>query len=324
MNVRVKDAPRGTGAGSLGVMSRTLLATLACVVAAACWAANAVIAAGAFELGVSPERLAQARVIVALVPLAAYLAVAHRDLMRPPRAAVPALIGFGACIVAVNFAYYVAIDRVPVGVAVALQYTAPVLVLAGTAVVAGRSPDRMAWLAGALSLAGAVLVSGMLAGTGQRLDGIGLLAGAAAALTFAGYLVTAELAGRRGAHPVTTLFIGFCVAGLIWTVVLPLWQWPIALLTDPQVAWRVVAVGLLGTLIPFGLVVTALRWISSAVAGIAATAEPVLAALLAWLFLGQGLTVPQLIGGGLVIAGVLIAQLTRQPEPEAMPIEMAP
>jgi len=39
-------------------MSRTLLATLACVVAAACWAANAVIAAEAFELGVSPERLA--------------------------------------------------------------------------------------------------------------------------------------------------------------------------------------------------------------------------------------------------------------------------
>ena len=129
-------------------MSRTVLATLACVVAAACWAANAVIAAGAFELGVTPERLAQTRVIVALLPLAAYLLLARRDLMRPPRAAVPALIGFGACIVAVNFAYYVAIDRVPVGVAIALQYTAPVLVLAGTAVVARRSPQPTVWLAG--------------------------------------------------------------------------------------------------------------------------------------------------------------------------------
>ena len=102
-------------------MSRTLLATLACVAAAACWAANAVIAAGAFELGVTPERLAQTRVVIAFVPLAAYLLVARRDLMRPPRAAVLALIGFGACIVAVNFAYYVAIDRVPVGVAVATR-----------------------------------------------------------------------------------------------------------------------------------------------------------------------------------------------------------
>ena len=305
-------------------MSRTLLATLACVVAAACWAANAVIAAGAFELGVTPERLAQTRVVIAFVPLAAYLLVARRDLMRPPRAAVPALIGFGACIVAVNFAYYVAIDRVPVGVAVALQYTAPVLVLAGTAVIARRSPQPTIWLAGALSLTGAVFVSGALAGAKQPLDGLGLLAGAAAALTFAGYLVTAELAGRRGTHPVTTLFIGFCVAAVIWAVVLPLWDWPIELLADLQIAWRVVAVGLLGTLLPFGLVVAALRWISSALAGIATTAEPVLAAVLAWLFLGQVLSVPQLIGGGLVIAGVLIAQLTRQPEPEAVPVEMTP
>lgn len=305
-------------------MSRTLLATLACVAAAACWAANAVIAAGAFELGVTPERLAQTRVIVALVPLAAYLLVARHDLIRPPRAAVPALIGFGACIVAVNFAYYVAIDRVPVGVAVALQYTAPVLVLAATAVVARSSPRATVWLAGGLSLAGAILVSGALAGTAQRLDGIGLVAGAAAALTFAGYLVTAELAGRRGAHPVTTLFIGFCVAAVIWAVVLPLWEWPFELLADPQIAWRVVAVGLLGTLLPFGLVVAALQWISSALAGIATTAEPVLAALLAWLFLGQVLSVPQIIGGGLVIAGVLIAQLTRQPDPESMPVEVAP
>ncbi|HYI67869.1 MAG TPA: EamA family transporter [Candidatus Limnocylindrales bacterium] len=305
-------------------MSRTLLATIACVAAAACWAANAVIAAGAFELGVTPERLAQTRVIVALIPLAAYLLLARRDLMRPPRAAVPALIGFGAGIVAVNFSYYVAIDRVPVGVAVALQYTAPVLVLAGTALIARRSPQPAIWLAGALSLTGAVLVSGALAGATQTLDGLGLLAGVAAALTFAGYLVTAELAGRRGAHPVTTLFIGFCVAAVIWVVVLPPWTWPIELLGEPQVAWRVVAVGLLGTLLPFGLVVAALRWISSAVAGIAATAEPVLAALLAWLFLGQVLSAPQLIGGGLVIAGVLIAQVTRPPEPESVPVEMAP
>ena len=225
---------------------------------------------------------------------------------------------------AVNFSYYVAIDRVPVGVAVALQYTAPVLVLAGTAVIVGRSPQPKIWLAGGLSLAGAVLVSGALAGAAQPLDGLGLLAGGAAALTFAGYLVTAELAGRRGTHPVTTLFIGFCVAALIWAVVLPLWNWPIELLANPQIAWRVVAVGLLGTLLPFGLVVAALRWISSALAGIAATAEPVLAALLAWLFLGQLLSAPQLIGGGLVIAGVLIAQLTRQPEPEAIPVEMTP
>jgi drug/metabolite transporter (DMT)-like permease len=123
---------------------------------------------------------------------------------------------------------------------------------------------------------------------------------------------------------VTSLFIGFVVAVVIWAVVLPPWTWPIGLLGDPDVAWRVLAVGLVGTLLPFALVVAALRWISSALAGIATTTEPVLAAALAWLFLGQALSPIQLLGGGFVVAGVLVAQVARQPQPETIPIEMAP
>jgi drug/metabolite transporter (DMT)-like permease len=303
----------------------TLLATLACVVAAGCWAANAVIATGAFERGVTPAQLAQARVVVALVPLALFLAFARRDLLRPSRAAVPALIAFGASMVVVNVSYYVAIDRVPVGVAISLQYTAPVLILAGTALLSRRSPPALIWLAGAMTLLGAILVSGALgsAAGSQPLDRLGLLAGVASALSFAGYLLSAERAGGTGSHPVTTLFIGFVVAVAIWIVLMPPWSWPVGLLADPQVAWRVVAVGLVGTLLPFALVVTALRWISSAVAGIATTAEPVLAAALAWLFLGQGLSATQLLGGALVVAGVVAAQVARPnpPPPEAVPVE---
>jgi drug/metabolite transporter (DMT)-like permease len=289
-----------------------LLATLACVAAAACWAANAVIAAGAFDRGVAPERLAQARVSVALVPLAAYLLIARRDRIRPPRAAIPALVAFGAAMVVVNFAYYVAIDRVPVGVAISLQYTAPVLLLVGMAVVTRRSPPGALWIAGALTLAGAALVSGALGAAGAGdVDGLGLLAGVLSAVSFAGYLLSAELAGRRGSHPVTTLFIGFVVAVVLWAVVLPMWDWPFGLLADPEVAWRVLAVGLVGTLLPFALVVAALRLVTSAVAGIATTTEPVLAAGLAWLLLGQSLGPAQLIGGALVVAGVLTAQIVR-------------
>lgn len=301
------------------------LATLACVAAAACWAANAVIAAGAFERGVSPEHLAQARVTVALVPLAAYLLLARRDLVVPPRSARTALLGFGLSMVVVNFAYYVAIDRVPVGVAISLQYTAPVLILAGTALLTARAPGPVIWVAGAMTLAGAVLVSGVAGGgaTGA-LDPVGIAAGVASALSFAGYLVTAELAGRRGSRPATTLLSGFVVAVLVWMVLLPPWTWPFALLGEPDVAWRVVAVGLLGTLLPFALTVAALRWITSALAGIATTTEPVLAAALAWIVLDQSLGPTQLVGGALVVGGVLAAQLARGPTPSATPLEIAP
>ena len=307
-------------------MRPAALATLACVVAATCWAAGAVIAQGAFERGVSPERLAESRVVTSIIPLGIYLLLARRDLLRPPRAALPAIVGFGACMVAVNFAYYLAISRVPVGVAIALQYTAPVLILAATAFVSRRSPHATVWVAGGMTLAGAILVSGALAGGpgGAPIDGIGLAAGVGSAISYAGYLVTAELAGRRRSHPVTTLFVGFGVALLIWAVILPLWDWPFELLADPQVAWRVVAVGIFSTLLPFGLTIAALRWISSAVAGIATTTEPLLAAALAWVFIGQALSLGQVIGGALVVAGVLAAQLAREPDPEATPVEITP
>ena len=301
-----------------------LLATGACVVAAGCWAANAIIAAGAFERGVSPERLAQARVMVALVPLAAVLLATRRDLLLPPRAAVPALVAFGISMMIVNWAYYVAIDRVPVGVAISLQYTAPVMILVGMALATRRVPAALLWIAGALTLVGAALVSGTIGGDGTTgLDPLGLAAGVVSALSFAVYLLSAELAGRRGSHPVTTLFIGFVVAVAAWAIVLPVWGWPVELLADPEVAWRVVAVGLVGTLIPFALVVTALRFVTSAVASIATTAEPVLAALLAWLLLGQVLGSMQLVGGALVVAGVLVAQLVRHPSREAASVEVA-
>lgn len=308
-----------------GAPRRVLLATLACIVAATCWAANAVIATGAFERGISPARLAETRVVVALVPLLAYLLIVRRDLLRPPRAALPWIVAFGACMAAVNFAYYLAIDRVPVGVAISLQYTAPVLILAATALLARVAPQPLTWLAGLLTVIGAVLVSGAVAGDGIRtIDELGVAAGIASALTYAGYLVTAAAAGARGSHPASTLALGFGVATLVWAVVLPLWSWPFELLADPQVAWRVLAVGLLGTLLPFALTVWALRILSSAVAGIATTTEPVLAALLAWVFLQQALTVPQLIGGALVVAGVLLAQLVRTPRDPSVPVEIVP
>jgi drug/metabolite transporter (DMT)-like permease len=267
--------------------------------------------------------MAQTRVVVALVPLAVYLLLARRDLLRPPPGTLPTLLAFGVSMVVVNFSYYLAIDRVAVGVAIAMQYTAPVLVLIGASLLARRRPGTLAAVAAAITLAGAVLVSGAYTGLAE-VDPVGIGAGIAAAISFAAYLVTAELAGRRGTHPTTALFIGFVVAFVIWSVVLPWWSWPIHLLADPQVSVRVLAVGLLGTLLPFFLAVWALRIISAAVAGIAATTEPVFAAALAWLVLGQELAPPQLIGGALVVAGVALAQANREPATASVPVEVAP
>ncbi len=289
-----------------------LAATLGVVAAAFCWGISAIFAKGAFERGISPEQMAQARVMVAVVPLLAWLALRRRDLLRPPRRALPYLVAFGAAVVAVNFSYYVAIDRLEVGVAISLQYTAPVLVLALAALTSRRAPSWLVWAAGILTLVGAILVSGAYAGF-ARIDPVGVGAGFAAALTFAGYLLSAEAAGRRGAHPASSLLIGFVVAIGIWGVLQPWWNWPWARLSDPEIGLRVLAVGIVGTLVPFLLAVAAVRVISTPLAAIAATTEPVFASALAWVLLGQHLAPVQLLGGACVIAGVTAANLHRRP-----------
>jgi drug/metabolite transporter (DMT)-like permease len=243
------------------------------------------------------------------------------------------LAGFGACVAAVNLAYYLAIDHLPVGVAVALQYTGPAMLVAATTLLArdagsggpgGSSlaprsvgnPGRLAWAAAGLTLAGAVLVSRALEGLGA-LEPAGLAAGLASAVLFAAYLLSAELAGRRGAEPATTLLWGFLVAVAIWAVAVPWWSWPVATLADPAVAAAVLGVGLVGTLLPFALAVGAVRVISAATAGIAATSEPVFAVAFAWVLLGQRLNPAQLAGAALVVAGVVLAQLASRGGPGA-------
>jgi drug/metabolite transporter (DMT)-like permease len=302
--------PTTTAAGR----AATLLALLRVVAAAGCWALAAILAKHAFARGVPPVRMAEARVGVALAVLAPLLAWRRPDLLRPPPGSLPLLAGFGASVAAVNLSYYLAIDHLPVGVAVALQYTGPALLLAATALVARRGPGALAWLAGGCTLAGAVLVSRALQGLGG-VDAAGMLAGLAAAVTFALYLVSAEGAGRRGAEPPTVLLWGFLVAVAIWAVAAPWWSWPVAALRDPGVALSVLAVGVLGTLLPFFLAVGAVRVVSAAAVGIAATFEPVFAAALAWLLLGQRLGAAQLAGGALVVAGVAMAQLAAASDP---------
>jgi drug/metabolite transporter (DMT)-like permease len=292
-------------AATVGAVARVVLA-------GACWAFAAVLAKYAFDRGVAPVRLAEARVAVAVAALAPVLAWRRPGLLRPPPGTWPALATFGACVAAVNLTYYLAIDHLPVGVALALQYTGPAMLMAATAVAlrgnGGTEPGRLAWGAAGLTLAGAVLVSRALEGLGG-LDLPGLAAGLASAVLFAAYLLSAELAGRRGAEPATTLLWGFLVAVAIWAVVVPWWSWPVGVLADPGVAAAVLGVGLVGTLLPFALAVGAVRVISAATAGIGATSEPVFAVAFAWVLLGQRLNPAQLAGAALVVAGVVLAQL---------------
>jgi drug/metabolite transporter (DMT)-like permease len=290
--------------------ARAALAVGQVCLAASCWGIAASIAKFGFDRGVPPTAMAQARVLIAAILLGALLAWRNPALLRAPRASWPLLAVYGCALALVNITYYVAIDRVPVGVAISIQYTAPALVLGWTVLVARRRARRLAWFAVALTLTGAVLVSQALAGF-QALDPVGLAGGAGAALSLATVLLFGETFGRRGLPASTTVFWGFAGAVAFWSVAAPWWRWPVRVAVEaPAVALAVVGVGIVGTLIPFLLEVGALRVLPASTVGIALTTEPLFAAGFAWVLLGQSLGRSQLAGGALVVAGVVLAHLS--------------
>jgi drug/metabolite transporter (DMT)-like permease len=268
--------------------------------------------------GVSATRLSQLRSAGSLVLLVVALALTRRDLLRVRRADVPSLAFLGiAGLALVHATYYEAIDRLEIGVALTIQYMAPLLLLVWLRVVHGRRVAGSLWGAVALSIAGCFLV--VRAYDPGALDGLGVTAAFGAALTFAIYMVASERAGQRY-ESVTTLVWAFGFASLFWAVVQPWWNFPFGLIDGLENGLIALGVILIGTLFPFICVVAALRHLPAPRVAVAATLEPVLAALFAWFLHDERLAAGQIAGGVLVLAAVLWVQ-SHRPDLEA---ELAP
>jgi drug/metabolite transporter (DMT)-like permease len=284
------------------------------VVGAAMFALGGNLALYMLDDGVSALRLSQLRSAGSLVLLAVALALSRPRLMRVRRSDVPQLAFLGICGLAlVHATYYAAIDRLQIGVALVIQYMAPLLLLLWLRFGHGRQVARSLWGAVALSIVGCALV--VQAYDPGALDAVGVLCALGAMVTFAIYMVASERAGQRY-ESVTTLLWAFLFASLFWAVVQPWWSFPFGDV-DP---WLALGVIVIGTLLPFICVVAALRHLPAPRVAVAATLEPVLGALFAWWLHDERLAAVQLAGGALVLGAVLWVQAHR-PDLEA---ELAP
>jgi drug/metabolite transporter (DMT)-like permease len=264
--------------------------------------------------GVSAMRLSQLRSAGSLVLLAAALALWRPRLMRVRREDVPQLAFLGVCGLAlVQATYYAAINRLEIGVALVIQYMAPLLLLLWLRFRCGRRVAPSLWGAVALSIGGCVLV--VRAYDPGGLDGIGVLYACGAAVTFAIYMVASERSGRRY-ESVTTLLWAFAFSSLFWALIQPWWSFPFGRTNG----WLALGVIVIGTLLPFICVVAALRHLPAPRVAVAATLEPVLAAIFAWWLHDEHLAAVQLVGGALVLGAVVWVQAHR-PDLEA---ELAP
>jgi drug/metabolite transporter (DMT)-like permease len=283
------------------------------ILAAALWALNGSFSIYLLDDGVAPTHLSELRSAGSFVLLLAFLAATNRQLLRVRRDDVPRLAFMGiAGLALVHAAYFAAIERLGVGPALTLEYLAPLLVLLWLWIVHGRRMQRSLWGALGLSVAGCFFV--VRAYDANALDGYGVTAGLVAAVAFAIYITVGERAGHR--YPAaTTLLWAFGFATLFWTVVQPWWAFPFDALDTPRNVALALAVILVGTLLPFLLMVTALRHIPASRAAIVATLEPVLGAAFEWLIHGRELAAVQIAGGVAVLAAVLWVQ-TQRPDLE--------
>jgi drug/metabolite transporter (DMT)-like permease len=293
--------------------------------AALLFAVNGSVSKTVLESGLSSLRLVELRSAgAALCLLLAVLLTRPRTLRATPREAgflvVAGIVGIGL----VQWLYFVAIGRLPVGIALLLEYLAPVLVVVWVRFVRREDVRARIWGALVLSVLGLVVVAE--AWRGLRLDGLGVLAGLGAAMSLAAYYLTSERGlGRR--DPLSLAAWTFAAAAVFWSVLQPWWTFPWGDLARgvplpgplPEVTvpagLLVVWVVVLGTVVPYGLILLALRSLGSARTGLLGMAEPVLAALVAYLVLGEALSPVQLLGGAVVLVGIVLAETARQPAP---------
>lgn len=290
------------------------------IAAAVLWGSIGIAGRAVFHHGVVPLEAAFFRALIAVVLVTGYVLATDRGLLRVRAADLLLFAAFGLVSVAVFFFVYLyAISRTNIATAAILLYTAPVFVILLSAVLFREPLTRAKIAAAFLAFMGCVLVVRGYDPQSLRPNLPGVLAGLASGFAYAMYTIFGKTALRRYS-PITTLFysLGFG-AMFLGIAAIPL---GVVRLSHTPAAWGVIAyLGLVITLVSAWLYLGGLQHVEAGRASLVATIEPVVAAVLGFLFLGERLEGWQILGGALVLIAVLVVQLSRTSEaqPSALP-----
>lgn len=235
-----------------------------------------------------------------------------RPWRNPPQArAWPVLAAYGAALGLMNLVFYAALQRIPLGVAVAVEFTGPL----GLAVLSSRRWIDFLWIA--LAAAG-LLTLLPLWRQPHPLDPAGVVLALAAGVCWAAYIVFGRAAGT--AHGPQATSLGMLVAAL---VVVPFGLvHPSAAMLEPRVLATGLGVAVLSSVLPYSLEMFALTRIPVRVFGVLMSLEPAGAALMAWIILREALSLRQVLAILAIMAaslGVTLTLSAGKAPPEAEP-----
>lgn len=276
------------------------------IVAATLFGFNGSLSRLLFDDGISPTTLVEFRMLIGGLCLMLVMSMGARKELRVRTRQWGWLVAFGITLALVTFTYFVAISRLPIAVALVIQFTAPAWIAIGEAMIRRRAPSRYVLSALGLTFGGVALLTGIWHLSLNGLDPLGLLYAVFGLITYAAYLLLGRRLGRDIPSLTTTTY-GAIVAAIFWLCIQPLWTVPANTWT-PHHLLLITLVGILGMAIPFSLVIGALRIIDATRAGIVSTFELVAGGVIAYFWLGQQLDVLQIMGGILVLVGIVILQ----------------
>lgn len=295
--------------------SRAASGLVLAVVSATSFGLSGALAKGLLDAGWSTGAAVTARVALAAVVLAgpALLALRGRWSLLSDNAWL--IVAFGAIAVAgCQFAYFSAVAHMQVGMALLIEYTAPVAVVAWLWLRYGHRPGRLT-LAGAL-LAGLGLVLVLDLVSGAEVSPVGIAWSLGAMLGAASYFVLAAQEGN-GLPPLVLAAGGLVTGALMLGGLGLLGLVPMRAATDPvayagtTVSWwvPVLGLGVVTAAVAYTTGIAASRLLGSRLASFVALTEVLAALAFAWLLLGEVPQPVQALGGVLILAGVVVVKL---------------
>lgn len=273
--------------------------------------------------GMEATRLTQLRVTAAFLILLVFIALTNRSALRLRRSELRMLAAYGVLgISGAQFLYFLAIERMPIGMALLIEFTAPLMIAIWFRFGLGHPTRPAVWAALVAALVGLAVAAQVW--EGFTLNAFGVVAAFGSAVALAIYYVTADIQVRRTQtrDAVSLTMWGMGAATLFWAIVQPWWSFPIDALGGSlhffgQAGPAIPAVGLatwmvvLGTVVPFSLVVLSMQHLRASQASVVGMTEPVFATAIAWIVLGEAFAPVQVAGAAIVLGGVLVAERNR-------------
>ncbi len=285
------------------------------------WGVSSVVAKSLFNIGVPPAELVLVRLILATFTLLLFLLLFARPSLSISLKDLPYFLTLGFIGVAgMQYAYYFTISKIQVAPAILLQYLSLIWVAIYSYLFQKEPFSRRKIASLLLALIGCYLVVGGYQINLLRLNKIGIISGLIGSFFFSFYMLFGEK-GLKKYDPWTLILYGFGFAALLFSIFIS----PIKIINEGhsiKVWIAFIYIAIFSTLIPFGLYLKGVECIRATRASITATWEPVMAGMMAYLVLGEVLSLLQVLGGIGVIFAIGMLQWAREKSAPPPPIEI--